>query len=54
MADIPGSANSLDNLWAATQQAWEEITPTEIEKHTGKMKDWVEAVMKAKGWHTRF
>jgi hypothetical protein len=54
IADIPGSSNSLNNFWEAVQQVWDEITPDEIEQYTGKMKDQVEAVRTAKGWHTKF
>ena len=54
VADIPGSANSLDALWSAVQCAWGDITLEDIRKHTGKMDDRVEAVKKAEGWHTRF
>ena len=54
MVPLQGSSNSLDNLWAAAQNVWDEITLEDIEKHTGKMQDRVEAVKGAKGWHTRF
>jgi transposase len=54
IADIPGSGNSLDNLWAAAQRVWDELTADDIRKHTGKMKDRVEAIKHAKGWHTKF
>jgi hypothetical protein len=54
IADIPGSANTLDKLWEVAQKVWEEITPEEIRKFTGTMSDRVEAVAKAKGWHTKY
>jgi hypothetical protein len=54
IADIPGSANTLDKLWEAAQKVWEEITPEEIRKFTGTMQDRVEAVAKANGWHTKY
>jgi transposase len=54
VADIPGSRNSLDKLWAACQQVWDAITVDEINAHTGKMDDRVAAVKAAKGFHTRF
>ena len=54
VADIPGSNNTLDKLWEAVQEVWDNITPEEIEKHTGRMKDRVDAVKKARGWHTKF
>jgi hypothetical protein len=37
VADIPGSGNSLDVLWAAVQKAWGEISVEDIQKHTGRM-----------------
>jgi hypothetical protein len=54
VADIPGSSNSLDALWAAVQKVWDGITEEEIKKYTGRMADRVLAVKEAKGWHTRF
>jgi hypothetical protein len=54
IADIPGSGNTLDNLWEAAQKVWDDITLEDIQKHTGRMKDRVEAVKQAKGWHTKF
>ena len=48
------SRRSLDALWVAIQKVWDEITLEEIRMHTGKMKERVEAVEKAKGWYTRF
>ena len=52
VADIPGSANSLDNLWATIQKVWGELSEAEILKHTGRMQDCVKAVQKAKGYQT--
>jgi transposase len=54
VARIPGHRRSLDDLWEAVKQAWESITVEEINKHTGRMDDRVEAVKKAKGLYTRF
>lgn len=54
VADIPGSGNSLDALWAAVQRVWGELTVEDIRKHTGRMDDRVQAVRKAKGWQTEF
>jgi len=54
VADESGSQNTLDALWAAVQKVWDEITIEEIQKHTGKMQDCIDAVKEAKGWHTRF
>ncbi|KAG8744956.1 hypothetical protein FRC10_009191 [Ceratobasidium sp. 414] len=48
VAKIPGYCGSCDKLWAAIQQAWDSITIEEINKHTGKMDAWVEAVKAAK------
>jgi transposase len=54
VADIPGSRNSLDNLWEAVQQAWDSITDEEVAKHTSKMDARVKEVKKAKGYQTSF
>ena len=54
VADIPGSQNSIDALWAAVQQVWDELTIGEVRKHTNRMQDRVDDVLKAKGWHTSF
>jgi hypothetical protein len=48
VADIPGSHNSLDKLWAACQEVWDGITVDEINAHTGKMDDCVVTVKAAK------
>jgi transposase len=52
--DIPSSRNSLDGLWAACQQVWDEISLEDIRKHTSKMNERVAAVKKANGYHTSF
>lgn len=54
VADIPGSGNTLDKLWAALQKVWDELTEEDIEKYTGTMADRVQAVNDAKGWHTHY
>ena len=54
VADIPGSQNSTDALWAVLQQFWDKLTIREVRKHTNRMQDRVDEVSKAKGWHTSF
>lgn len=54
VAENPDSRRGREKLWEATQAAWESITVEEINKHTGKMVDRVEAVLEAKGKHTKF
>jgi transposase len=54
VADIPGSSNYLNALWAAVQKVWDGITEEEIKKYTGRMADRVLAVKEAEGWHTHF
>ncbi|KAF9472802.1 hypothetical protein BDN70DRAFT_818125, partial [Pholiota conissans] len=54
VANIHGSFNSLDALWSAVQRVWDDISLREIQKHTGRMDNCVEAVLKAKGYHTQF
>ena len=39
VADIPGLGNSLDGLWAAVQQVWEELSIKNVRKHTSRMQD---------------
>ncbi|KAI0258072.1 hypothetical protein BC834DRAFT_975641 [Gloeopeniophorella convolvens] len=39
VADIPGSGNSLDNLWAAVQLVWDALTVDEMEKMAGSMEE---------------
>lgn len=51
---IRGSHHSLDNLWAAVQRVWDELSVEDIQAHTGKMDARVLAVKKAKGWYTQF
>jgi hypothetical protein len=54
IADIPGSGNSLDELWGAAKQAWDDISLEDIQAHTSKMKDHSSAIKAVKGWHTGF
>ena len=54
VADILGLGNSLDGLWAAVQQVWEELSIKDVRKHTSRMQDRVDEVIKAKGWHMSF
>ncbi|PPQ97143.1 hypothetical protein CVT26_000627 [Gymnopilus dilepis] len=54
VADIRGAHNNLENLWWAIQRVWEEITIEEIQQHTGKMRDRVDAVIRANGFYTPF
>ena len=39
VADILGLQNSLDGLWAAVQQVWEELSIEDVRKHTSRMQD---------------
>lgn len=54
VARIPGSSNTAESLWAAAQKAWDSITIEEVNMHVGQMEERVQAVLKAKGGHTRF
>ncbi|KAI0085010.1 hypothetical protein BDY19DRAFT_857841, partial [Irpex rosettiformis] len=54
VADMPGSANSLDHLWAAIKEVWENLSEEDIRKHTSQMHARVVAVRAAKGYYTRF
>ena len=44
----------LDELKAAVQDAWDQITEEDIEAHVKHMKDRVSAVLKANGGHTKY
>jgi hypothetical protein len=54
VADIPGSCNSLDKLWAACQKVWDELSVEDITAHTSKMPKRVAEWKAVKGWHTSF
>lgn len=45
---------TIDELKEAVRQAWDQITVDEVDKYAGSMGDRVEAVIAAKGGHTRF
>jgi hypothetical protein len=48
---IPTTSNELK---VAAKEAWNQMTLADIDKHVNKMEDCVQAVLKAKGSHTRF
>ena len=54
VADIPESRENIDKLWAAAKRVWEELTVEEIWHVAGSMSERVDAVLAAKGLHTRF
>ncbi|QRV92271.1 Transposable element Tc1 transposase [Ceratobasidium sp. AG-Ba] len=54
IAKIPGSRNSLESLWKAAKQVWDEFTDEDVAKFTSQMDARVQAVKEAKGFHTRF
>jgi len=45
---------STDELIAAIHAAWEELSIENVDKHIHSMPDRVEAILKARGGHTRF
>jgi hypothetical protein len=45
---------SLKELKVAVLEAWDDITPEEINSHVKHMQDRVKAVLAAKGGHTKF
>lgn len=51
---LPHPPNIVDALKHAVQQAWNELLLDDIEKHIRGMLDRVNAVLEAKGGHTRF
>ncbi|QRV85612.1 Transposable element Tc1 transposase [Ceratobasidium sp. AG-Ba] len=54
IAKIPRSRNSLESLWKAAKQVWDGFTDEDVAKYTSQMDARVQAVKKAKGFHTRF
>ena len=51
---LPSPPTSLQQLKSAVFEAWEAIPVESIDKQVKRMPDRVEAVIKAKGGHTRF
>ena len=45
---------NLDELWEALQQEWNKIDINFINSLVRSMPDWVQAVYKAKGGHTKY
>lgn len=45
---------TIDELKEAVRQAWDQITVEDVDKYAGSMEDRVQAVIAAKGGHTRF
>ncbi|EIN08094.1 hypothetical protein PUNSTDRAFT_19762, partial [Punctularia strigosozonata HHB-11173 SS5] len=54
VADIQGSSRSIEALQSAVREAWDGISDKDVERHTSQMDARVEAVKKARGWHTKF
>lgn len=46
--------NTTEQLIAAVSDAWEVLALADVDKHINRMSDRVEAVLAAKGGHTRF
>lgn len=51
---LPHPPNTLQQLKSAVLQIWEELPIEDIDKHIRRMPDRVEAVLAAKGGHTKF
>ncbi|KZP21900.1 hypothetical protein FIBSPDRAFT_711498, partial [Athelia psychrophila] len=50
----PRIPTSLDELKLAAKEAWAQVSEADIDKHVRSMEDRVQAVLCAKGGHTRY
>lgn len=46
--------NTPDQMWRRVQEAWAKIRPNEIQKYTDTMPKRCQAVIAAKGGHTKY
>ncbi|GLB38751.1 putative DDE superfamily endonuclease [Lyophyllum shimeji] len=51
---LPHPPNTLDDLKEAVRRVWDELPIEDVDKHIRRMPDRVEAILAAKGGHTRF
>lgn len=51
---LPHPPNTVEQLQAAVQSAWDELPIEDVDKHVNRMEDRVHAIFAAKGGHTRF
>ena len=54
LRSLPNPPNTVEQLCAAILAAWEDLAIEDVNKHVDRMPDRVEAVVKARGSHTRF
>ena len=46
--------NGVDRLWEVLQDEWKKLTTADIEALYGSMSNRINALIKAKGWHTKY
>jgi len=51
---IEGSCKSLSSLRTAAQKVWGGVSEEDIKPCIGDMSEQVQAVERAKGWHTMY
>ncbi|QRW26792.1 hypothetical protein RhiXN_01387 [Rhizoctonia solani] len=51
---VPGARRNADKLWKVAKRVWDELTVEDINKHTGQMDAWVQAIKEAEGGPTEF
>ncbi|KAF8689326.1 Transposase, partial [Rhizoctonia solani] len=51
---VPGAWRNADKLWKVAKRVWDELTVEDINKHTGQMDAWVQAIKEAEGGPTEF
>lgn len=54
LRSLPHPPNTVADLKAAVLRAWDELLIEDVDKHIRGMPDRVEAVLRARGGHTRF
>ena len=51
---LPHLPNTIQELCAAILSVWDTLPIEDVDKHINRMPDRVEAILAAKGGHTRF
>jgi hypothetical protein len=50
----PHIPTTLDELKSAIYEAWDQLTVEDVDSHAKTMEEWVQAVLQAKGGHTKY
>ncbi|THU96409.1 hypothetical protein K435DRAFT_664582, partial [Dendrothele bispora CBS 962.96] len=51
---LPHRPSTVQELVTAVKQVWEKIETKDVDKYIDRMDEVIEAVLRAKGGHTRF